>query len=75
MRFTGIGGGIDVSFDGGRSWFVAQMHPVQQTAEDHFKPYWMPVPAGTTRVDFRGTSWYGGGWMARGISIWSLTTE
>jgi hypothetical protein len=75
LRFAGIGGGIDVSFDGGRSWYVAQMHPVQQTAEDHVKPYWMPVPAGTTRVDFRGKSWYGGGWMARGISIWSLTTE
>jgi hypothetical protein len=75
LRFAGIGSAIEVSFDEGRSWYQATMHPVQQVAEDHFRPYWMPVPAGTTRVDFRGRSWYGGEWMARGISIWSLTTE
>jgi hypothetical protein len=75
LRFAGIGQAIEVSFDEGRSWWQAQMHPVQQTAEDHFKPYWMPVPEGTTRVDFRGRDWYGGPWTARGIAIWSLATE
>jgi hypothetical protein len=50
------------------------MRQVQQRAADHLKPYWMPVPPGTTRIDFRGRDWNAGSWMARGISIWSLTT-
>jgi hypothetical protein len=47
------------------------MHPVEQAPEDHFKPYWMPVPPGTTRVDFQGDGWYGGNWLVRGIALWS----
>jgi hypothetical protein len=50
------------------------MHPVELAPSDHFKPYWMAVPAGTTRIDFRGQGWYGGPWMVRGIAIWSQTT-
>jgi hypothetical protein len=73
LRFVGIGSGLQVSFDGGQSWHNAQMHQVETAPEDHFKPYWMPVPPGTTRVDFRGTAWYGGDWMVRAPAIWSQT--
>lgn len=71
LRFSGIGSNLQVSYNGGQTWQNAQMHAVEQVAEEHFKPYWMAVPAGTTRVDFRGSSWWGGNWMVRGISIWN----
>lgn len=76
LRFLGIGSNLQVSFNGGQSWQNAAMHAVEQgqSAEEHFKPYWTPVPAGTTRVDFRGSSWFGGGWMVRNPAIWSQTT-
>jgi hypothetical protein len=73
LRFAGIGSGLQVSFNGGQSWQNAAMHAVEQAPEDHFKPYWMPVPAGTSRVDFRGSAWYGGDWMVRDPAIWSQT--
>jgi hypothetical protein len=73
LRFVGIGSGLQVSFDGGQNWQNAQMHAVEHAHEEHFKPYWMPVPAGTTRVDFRGSGWYGGDWMVRGPVFWSQT--
>lgn len=71
LRFSGIGTNVQVSFNGGQSWQSAAQHAIERTAEEHFRPFWMPVPTGTSRVDFRGSSWYGGDWMARGISIWS----
>jgi hypothetical protein len=33
----------------------------------------MPVPPGTSRVDFRGSDWWGGDWMVRDPVIWSQT--
>jgi hypothetical protein len=33
----------------------------------------MPVPTGTSRVDFRGSDWSGGAWMVRDPAIWSQT--
>jgi hypothetical protein len=74
LRFVGIGSGLQVSFDSGQSWQNAQMHPVESAPEEHFKPYWMPVPPGTQRIDFRGGSWYGGDWLVRDPAIWSQTT-
>jgi hypothetical protein len=73
LRFAGIGTDLQVSFDGGQNWQNAQQHAVEQAPEDHFRPYWTPVPTGTSRVDFRGSGWYGGDWMVRGASIWSQT--
>jgi hypothetical protein len=73
LRFMGIGNGLQVSFDGGQSWQNARPHAVEQAFEDHFRPYWMAVPAGTTRIDFRGTDWYAGDWMVRGPAVWSQT--
>jgi hypothetical protein len=71
LRFVGIGANLQVSFDGGASWQNAQMKQIEKNAEDAFKPYWMPVPPGTSRVDFRGNSWWGGPWMVRDPVIWS----
>ena len=72
LRFTGIGNGLSVSFDGGRSWQAAkQQEHSNAVPEEHFKSYWMPVPAGTSTVQVRGQDWFGGPWMVRDFSIWS----
>jgi hypothetical protein len=72
LRFAGIGTDLQASFDGGATWTdtVAQAH-IKPTAEEHFGSFWMPVPAGTTRVMFRGTDWWGGRWDVRDITLWS----
>ncbi len=71
LRFSGIGTNLEVSFNGGQSWQAAPLHAVEQSVVEHFKPYWVAVPQGTSRVDLRGGPWFGGNWMARGIAIWS----
>lgn len=72
LRFSGIGENLQVSFDGGSSWQAAQLQKSRiGQNRDHFKSYWMPVPAGTTSVMFRGSAWWGGEWAARDASIWS----
>jgi len=74
LRFAGIGNSLQVSFNGGSSWQPVQMQPARFPPKDEvFKSYWMPVPAGTTSVKFRGEGWWGGGWQIRDISIWSRT--
>lgn len=72
LRFSGIGEDLEVSFDGGSTWQNAQVQKsrIGQTRE-HFKSYWMPIPAGTTSVRFRGGNWWGGEWAARDATIWS----
>jgi hypothetical protein len=75
LRFAGIGNNLEVSFNGGASWQAAQMKPIEKEREDAFKPYWMPVPAGTMRVDFRGSGWYSGNWMVRGPAIWNQSSN
>ncbi|MCA9873788.1 MAG: hypothetical protein KC441_09035 [Anaerolineales bacterium] len=76
LRFAGIGNNLQVSFDGGSSWQPVQMQPARfDPADENFKSYWMPVPAGTTSVKFRGEDWWGGGWQVRDISIWSRTVR
>lgn len=73
LRFAAIGGKIEVSTDGGRSWQLAQAQAQQLNNSGHFRSYWTPVPAGTDRVLIRGqdkNDWYGGPWMVRDISIW-----
>jgi hypothetical protein len=74
LRFAGIGDKLQVSFDGGATWQVAAPQAQEKSAEEHFSSYWTPVPQGTTSVQFRGSDWWGGTWMARDISIWALTS-
>jgi hypothetical protein len=71
LRFSGIGDRIEVSFDGGQSWQEAQMQAQEEYHADHFRSYWTPLPAGVTNILFRGDDWWGGGWHARDISVWS----
>jgi hypothetical protein len=72
LRFAGIGDEIDVSFDGGHTFYKANNQAASDLRQDHFRGYWTPVPEGVTRVDIKGTGWYGGDWIARGIALWSL---
>ncbi|MFV9505884.1 MAG: hypothetical protein AB4911_15130 [Oscillochloridaceae bacterium umkhey_bin13] len=73
LRFAGIGGRIEVSFDQGQTWQRAQQQAQERNDFGHFRSYWTPVPAGTTQVHFRGEGkqdWYTGPWMARDIAVW-----
>lgn len=73
LRFAGIGNNLQVSFDNGNTWrnAVYQTHKNNSFADEAFKSYWMPIPAGTNSVTFRGEDWWGGNWQFRDISIWS----
>ena len=73
LRFAGIGFDLEVSLDDGKSWQPAQMQLQRsdKIVDDHFKSYWMPIPMGTTRVQFRGKEWWGGDWQIRDVSIWA----
>ena len=71
LRFAGIGNYIEVSFDGGQTWEKAQLQKQEQYADELFRSYWTPIPAGTTDVQFRGDDWWGAGWHVRDVSIWA----
>ena len=75
LRFTGIGRSLALSYDGGRSWTPAPVQAYgQQLGEEHFASYWVPIPAGTPSVLFRGTDWFAGPWMVRNATIWANST-
>ena len=72
LRFSGVGDDLEVSYDGGQTWVAAQLQVSRKKQKQgHFKSYWMPVPAGTQSVMFRGQNWWGGEWAARDATIWS----
>ncbi|MGB0385783.1 MAG: hypothetical protein ACPGWR_13265 [Ardenticatenaceae bacterium] len=77
LRFAGIGNELELSFDGGQNWQPAQLqaHAQNNLADEHFKSYWTPIPAGTSQVHIRGKKWWGAGWHVRDISIWSPEAE
>jgi hypothetical protein len=72
VRFAGIGSQLEISCDGGKTWLPALQQTQKKSVEEHFGSYWMPIPAGTQSIQFRGSNWWGGDWMARDISIWAL---
>jgi hypothetical protein len=74
LQFTGIGFNLEASFNNGVTW---QPVVTQHNREMHhwrYKNYWMPIPAGTTRVDFRGDNPYDSHWQIQDISIMSKET-
>lgn len=71
LRFAGIGNDLAVSFDAGQIWQPAQLQAQEKIVDEHFRSYWMPIPAGVSSVQFRGASWWGGDWHVRDISIWA----
>lgn len=72
LRFAGVGPHIEVSFDGGQTWRSAQAPNQNEFIAEHFWSYWMPIPSGVSGLQIRGQDWYGGVWMVRDISVWSL---
>jgi hypothetical protein len=73
LRFAGIGDDLQVSFDGGKTWQAAQMQKQDPSLlkDEHFKNFWMPIPAGTRQVRFRGQAWWGADWLVRDVSVWA----
>jgi hypothetical protein len=72
LRFSGIGGNLEFSTDGGATWQPAQRQAVgKETAPEHFASYWTPVPAGTTSIVFRGQPDIAGDWIIRDVTVWS----
>jgi hypothetical protein len=79
LRFEAIGTlgtTTQVSFNGGSTYQNAT--PQAQNGdhgaihEEHFSSYWMPVPAGTSQVLFKGQGGWWGHWWVRSPEIWSL---
>jgi hypothetical protein len=71
LRFMGIGNDLEVSVDNGETWQPARLQMQTKGAEEHFKSYWTPIPAGVSSVLLRGTDGWFGPWMVRDISIWA----
>jgi len=71
LRFAGIGSALSVSYDGGVTWTPAVQQTVSESIEEHFKSYWMPIPAGTTQIKFSGQAFWGGDWIVRDVSVWA----
>lgn len=74
LQFTGVGFDLEVSFDNGLSWQPAVTQHNREIHNWRYKNYSMPVPAGTTRVDFRGNDPYDGHWQIQDIAILSRQT-
>lgn len=74
LRFAAVGNSMEVSFDGGLRWEAAALQAQSRYDTAKFQTYWMPIPAGTTGVMIRGLNWWGGGWHARDIAVFSQTT-
>lgn len=75
LRFTGIGTGLGVSFDGGSTWQTPRLQAFEQLlGDEHFRSYWTPIPAGAQSARFRGSDWFGGSWLVRNASVWANTS-
>lgn len=71
LRFSGIGGNMEVSFDNGATWQAARIQAQTRHSAESFWSYFTPIPEGTQSVRFRASNWWGGHWMVKDISIWS----
>jgi len=71
LRFS-ANGVVEVNF--GSGWQAARIQPAQ-TNVDRTRSYWMPIPAGTQAVQFRGQDTSNGPFFAKDFSIWSLSTS
>jgi hypothetical protein len=71
LRFSGIGKSLQVSFDNGATWVKAVTQAQERYTEEAFWSYWMPIPAGTKTIKFKGTKWWGGDWRVQDLSVWA----
>ncbi len=70
LRFSGTGNNLQVSFDDGATWQAARYQAHGKTP-GNAATFWMPIPEGVSRVQFRGERWWGGDWFARDATIWA----
>ena len=70
LRFS-ANGIVEVNFGGG--WQAARIQPAEKNV-DRTKSYWMPIPAGTQAVQFRGQDTFNGPFFAKDFSIWALAS-
>jgi hypothetical protein len=73
LRFAGIGPGLEVSFNAGKTWQAAKLQTQDASyfKDEHFRSYWMSIPAGSSQVQFRGQKWWGADWHVQDISVWA----
>lgn len=71
LRAAYIGNNIQFSFDNGVSWVNVQKQIGETSADESFKTAWLPVPAGTTSVKVRGSSWWSGSWYVRDVTVFA----
>ncbi|MDT8307419.1 MAG: hypothetical protein RRC07_15920 [Anaerolineae bacterium] len=72
LRFAAAGEQFEVSFDGG-PWQPAELQVQERAVDGSFSTYWVPAPAGTRTVSFRGENWFGGDWHIRDVALWART--
>ena len=79
LRFAGYGEKVEVSLDGERTWQKAERPLEKYDVPSRFHSYWMPVPAGVSRVSFRAkkdpnaneaSNRDQGPWRVRDVSVW-----
>jgi hypothetical protein len=72
---------VEVSYDGGQTWQIAQKQAVSKPMTSpfsHAASYWTPIPQGTQSVQFRPKQITAGdqgiSWQAKDFAIWSQNT-
>ncbi len=75
LRFAAAGNEIAVSLDEGQTWQTLAPRPQEKQERVTFSTYTLPLPAGTTRVHFRGQGgWWGDRWQVKNASVWAMDT-
>lgn len=75
LRFAGLGANLEVSVDGGATWQAAQRQAQEKQKDEHLATYWMPIPPGTSSIQFRGQRSWAGPWVVRDASIWAQSDK
>ena len=75
LRFAAYGH-VQYSLDQGRTWLTPAAQPTTSNPSGGyvdvvFMSYFVPIPAGTRRIDVRGRDTFAGWWMINDASIWS----
>jgi len=73
LRFSASGDFLHYSVDAGKTWTRASEQPATHLNNSSWKSYFLPIPAGTTSVQFKGNNLSFGPWLVQDPAIWSLT--
>ena len=78
LRGTAIGTKVEISFDDGLTWQQTRQQPSQKNGKPTWQ-FWHPVPVGTKEISIRTgakhSTWWSSKWIAKGMSLFALTTE